>query len=115
MTKKNDWKNREGVVYSTKSDFEFTYDAGKEENTLPPQQQNLKVQLDTSGRAGKQVTLVLGFIGKSADLELLTKLLKSKCGVGGSAKEGVILVQGDMRTKIFDLLVKEGYKVKKVG
>jgi translation initiation factor 1 len=115
MTKKNDWKNREGVVYSTKSDFEFTYDAGEEANTLPPQQQNLKVQLDTSGRAGKQVTLVSGFIGQNSDLEQLTKLLKSKCGVGGSAKEGVILVQGDVRTKIFDLLVKEGYKVKKVG
>jgi translation initiation factor 1 len=115
MAKRNDWKNREGVVYSTKSDFEFTYDAAEQTNTLPPQQQNLKVQLDTSGRAGKQVTLVSGFIGKSADLEVLTKLLKSKCGVGGSAKEGVILVQGDLRIKIFDLLIKEGYKVKKVG
>jgi translation initiation factor 1 len=115
MAKKNDWKNREGVVYSTKPDFEFKYDAAEQTNTLPPQQQNLKVQLDMSGRAGKQVTIVSGFIGKSADLEMLTKLLKSKCGVGGSAKEGVILVQGDMRTKIFDLLVKEGYKVKKVG
>jgi translation initiation factor 1 len=115
MTKKSDWKNRDGVVYSTKPDFEFTYNVAEEANTLPPQQQNLKVQLDTSGRAGKQVTLVSGFIGKTTDLELLTKLLKSKCGVGGSAKEGVILVQGDMRTKIFDLLIKEGYKVKKVG
>ncbi|MCA4896513.1 MAG: translation initiation factor [Cytophagales bacterium] len=115
MTKKNDWKNREGVVYSTKSDYEFTYDTGEEANTLPPQQQNLKVQLDTSGRAGKQVTLVSGFVGQTADLEQLTKLVKSKCGVGGSAKEGIILIQGDMRVKIVDLLVKEGYKVKKVG
>ncbi|MCX8491452.1 MAG: translation initiation factor [Cyclobacteriaceae bacterium] len=115
MAKKNDWKNRDGVVYSTKPDFEFTYDAAEEAKTLPPQQQNLKVQLDTSGRAGKQVTLVSGFIGQTSDLELLTKLLKSKCGVGGSAKEGVVLVQGDVRAKIFDLLIKEGYKVKKVG
>jgi translation initiation factor 1 len=115
MAKKNEWKNRDGVVYSTKPDFEFNYPSADERSTLPPQQQNLKVQLDTSGRAGKQVTLVSGFVGQAPDLELLTKLLKSKCGVGGSAKDGVILVQGDVRTKIFDLLVKQGYRVKKVG
>jgi translation initiation factor 1 len=115
MAKKNDWKNREGIVYSTKPDFEFTYDTQGQSATLPPQQQNLKVQLDASGRAGKQVTLVAGFVGQTADLEQLTKLVKSKCGVGGSAKEGIILIQGDMRVKIVDLLVKEGYKVKKVG
>lgn len=115
MAKKNDWKNRQGVVYSTKPDFEFTVDAGHLVNTLPPQQQNLKVQLDTSGRAGKQVTLVSGFVGQSSDLDNLTKLLKSKCGVGGSAKDGVILIQGDMRSKIVELLSKEGYKAKKSG
>jgi translation initiation factor 1 len=115
MSKKNDWKNRDGVVFSTNSDYQFDYKQDNEQTTLPPQQQNLKVLLDKSGRAGKQVTLVTGFIGKTADLEVLTKLLKTKCGVGGSAKEGEILIQGDARTKIAELLTKEGYKVKRVG
>jgi translation initiation factor 1 len=115
MSKKNDWKNRNGVVFSTNSDYQFDYKQDSEQTTLPPQQQNLKVLLDKSGRAGKQVTLVTGFIGKNADLEVLTKLLKTKCGVGGSAKEGEILIQGDARTKIAELLTKEGYKVKRVG
>ena len=115
MAKKNDWKNRDGVVFSTNSDFEFRYDQNSERSTLPPQQQNLKVRLDKSGRAGKQVTLISGFIGTGQDLEALTKLLKTKCGVGGSAKEGDILIQGDTRTKIVELLTKEGYKTKRVG
>jgi translation initiation factor 1 len=115
MSKKNDWKNRNGVVFSTNSDYQFSYQKDNEQSTLPPQQQNLKVQLDKSGRAGKQVTLVTGFVGKTADLEALTKLLKTKCGVGGSAKDGEILIQGDARTKIAELLSKEGFKVKRVG
>jgi translation initiation factor 1 len=115
MSKKNDWKNRDGVVFSTNSDYQFNYQKDNEQTTLPPHQQNLKVQLDKSGRAGKQVTLVTGFIGKTAELEVLTKLLKTKCGVGGSAKEGEILIQGDARVKIAELLAKEGYKVKRVG
>lgn len=115
MAKKNEWKNREGVVYSTNSDFQFQMSAQDEPPTLPAQQQNLKVLLDKSGRAGKQVTLVTGFIGTTADMELLTKLVKTKCGVGGSSKAGEILIQGDVRTQVFEILTKEGYKVKKVG
>lgn len=115
MAKKNDWKHRDGVVYSTQSDFKFEYQQTDSHRTLPPQQQNLKVQLDKSGRAGKQVTLISGFIGSNSDLEILTKLLKTRCGAGGSAKDGEIIIQGDTRNKIVELLIKEGYKVKRVG
>lgn len=115
MSKKNDWKKRDGVVYSTSSDFEYNYQQNEEAETLPPQQQNLKVSLDKSGRAGKQVTLVSGFVGSAADLDTLTKTIKTKCGVGGSAKEGEILIQGDVRDKVVQILQKEGYKAKRVG
>jgi translation initiation factor 1 len=111
--KKNDWKNREGVVYSTSSDFSYSYDQKEEAQTLPPQQQNLRVQLDKSLRAGKQVSLVLGFVGSATDLEALGKLLKSKCGVGGSVKDGEIIIQGDHRDKLVQILLKEGYKAKR--
>jgi translation initiation factor 1 len=115
MSKKNDWKKRDGVVYSTSSDFEYNYQQNEEAQTLPPQQQNLKVALDKSGRAGKQVTLVSGFVGSAADLDTLTKTIKTKCGVGGSAKDGEILIQGDVRDKVVQILQKEGYKAKRVG
>ncbi|MBT1687879.1 translation initiation factor [Dawidia soli] len=116
MSKKNnDWKKRDGVVYSTSSDFEFSYQQDDEAQTLPPQQQNLRVQLDKSGRAGKQVTLVTGFIGTAADLDTLTKLIKTKCGVGGSQKDGEVLIQGDVRDKVVQILQKEGYKAKRIG
>ena len=115
MAKSNDWKKRDGIVYSTSSDFEFNYGSADTPATLPPQQQNLKVILDKSMRAGKQVTLVTGFVGTLEELEKLGKLLKSKCGVGGSVKDNEVLIQGDHRDKIVALLVKEGYKAKRSG
>ena len=113
MAKKNEWKNREGVVYSTNQNFQFST-SSELKKTLTPQQQNLNVLLDKSGRAGKQVTLITCFIGTTSDIEVLTKLLKTKCGVGGSAKEGEILIQGDVRMKVVDILTKERYKVKQI-
>lgn len=106
----NDWKERLGVVYSTSDDFDFSYDEGQSEETLPPNQQKLRIELDKKQRAGKKVTLVTGFVGTEDDLKDMGKLLKSKCGVGGSAKNGEILVQGDFRDRVREILQKEGYK-----
>lgn len=114
MSKKNNWKLRDGVVYSTNDNFEYQQQQQEEVETLASAKQSLRVQMDNSGRAGKQVTLVTGFIGTQADLETLTKLLKTKCGVGGTSKDGEILIQGDARDKLVAILLKEGYKARKI-
>lgn len=114
--KKNDWKERLNVVYSTNPDYHYEMENEEEESTLMPSQQKLRVQLDRKNRGGKVVTLVTGFIGTEDDLKELGKLLKFKCGVGGSAKDGEIIVQGDFKQKVVDLLKKEGYtQTKPVG
>ncbi|MBR5253821.1 MAG: translation initiation factor [Bacteroidales bacterium] len=113
MSKKN--SNRIGVVYSTNPDFQYEEIEEFEQETLPNNQQKLYVQLDKKQRAGKQVTLITGFVGKSEDLEILGKELKNKCGVGGSVKNGEILLQGDFRQKVMDYLVQKDYKVKQRG
>lgn len=116
MSKKgNDWKKRDGVVYSTSDNFEYSLGDQDSTESLQPSQQKLKVLLDKKSRAGKQVTLIEGFVGSDEDLKELGKLLKNKCGVGGSAKDGEILIQGDHRDKILQLLVQAGYGAKKSG
>ena len=100
-----------GMVYSTNPDFEFDYNE-EEIETLPNNQQNLKVVIDKKNRKGKMVSLVTGFIGTDDDLKALGKLIKTKCGVGGSVKDNEIIIQGDFISKIKEILTKEGYKVK---
>lgn len=110
-----DWKERLGVVYSTNSDFEYNKEEKEEHATLPNNQQNLKVFIDRKQRKGKSVSLITGFVGSDEDLKTLGKLLKTKCGVGGTVKNGEIIIQGDFREKIIDILLAEGYKAKKAG
>lgn len=108
--KKNDWKDRLNVVYSTNPDFGYERQQDTEEETLPKTAQKLRVAIDRKHRGGKVATLVTGFVGSETDLKELAKWLKSRCGVGGSAKDGEIIVQGDFKQKIIDLLLAEGYR-----
>ena len=109
----NDWKKRLGVVYSTNPDFKYEEERTEEAETPVPSAQRLTVSIDRRNRGGKQVTLVTGFTGREEDLEELGRTLKIKCGVGGSAKDGEITIQGDFRDKVTELLVKMGYKAKR--
>ena len=109
MSKKN-------IVYSTNKNFEYENESDEEVETLSPEAQKLKVIIDRKQRKGKSVTLITDFIGTDNDLQTLGKTLKQKCGVGGSAKDGEILIQGEHKDKVFDILLKMGYKqTKKVG
>jgi len=112
---KQKFRERLDIVYSTNPDFNYNTASNEELETLPNNQQNLRVQLDKKNRGGKTVTLITGFIGTADDLEALGKMLKSKCGVGGTAKEGEIVIQGDFVEKVLQLLITAGYKAKRSG
>ena len=112
MSKK---KNAIGIVYSTNPAFQYNYESSNEHATLLPKQQDLRIFIEKKHRGGKTASIIKGFIGKQEDLEELAKFLKTRCGVGGSAKDGEIVIQGDCRDKILDLLMAKGYKAKKAG
>ncbi|MBR6440974.1 MAG: translation initiation factor [Bacteroidales bacterium] len=105
-------KHAIGVVYSTNPDFQYQYDEEPEAETLAPEKQRLRVSLDSHHRGGKTVTLVTGFVGTDDDLQAIGKMLKGKCGVGGSAKDGEIIIQGDQLEKVRQALNAAGYRIK---
>lgn len=107
--KNNDWKDRLNVVYSTNPDFNYAYEETAETDTVDKSQQKLRVGIEKKGRGGKTVTIVKGFVGTEDDLKELGRLLKNRCGVGGSVKDGEILIQGDLRQRVIDLLKADGY------
>lgn len=113
MKKLKSLNDLSGIMYSTDPNF-VPEQTESEENTLAPQQQDLRIYLDRKG-GGKMVTAITGFVGKTGDIEALGKKLKTKCGVGGTVKDREILIQGDFRDKILQLLQQEGYKAKKAG
>jgi len=102
-------------MYSTDPSFSYESDNEATEEVIANNQQDLRVMLDRKNRGGKAVTLITGYRGTASDLEILSKMLKTKCGVGGSAKDGEIIIQGDFRDKVVLILQKEGFKVKKSG
>ncbi len=111
----NDWKARLGMVYSTDPNYRFATQEEPEVELLPPAQQQLRVWLDRKQRAGKVVTLVRGFVGPDDALQELARLLKTRCGVGGTAKAGEIVIQGDHRDRVVEILTEKGYGCKKAG
>jgi len=114
--KTNKWKERKDIVYSTNPDFNYNYDnVVNEQVTIDPSKQKLKVYMDSKARSkGKQATVVNGFVGSEDDLKDLAKLLKTKCAVGGTIKEGEIIIQGDFRDKLIQILSAQGYKATKI-
>ena len=113
--KNNDWKDRLNVVYSTNPDFKYITEEEEETDTLEKKQQKLRASIEKKGRGGKTVTVITGFIGREDDLKELGKLLKTKCGVGGSTKDGEILIQGEFKQRIIELLKAEGYTQTKIS
>ncbi len=109
----NDWKARLGVVFSTNPDFKYETQVQEQPETLPANRQRLTVRIDRHARGGKQVTLVQGFVGREEDLASLARTLKVKLGVGGSAKDGEIVIQGDFRDRTVEILVKAGYNARR--
>ena len=112
MGNKNDKKERINVVYSTNPNYQYEYNREEEQETLAPEKQNLRVTLDSKQRKGKTVTLVQGFVGTEEDLKELAKLLKNKCGVGGSVKDGEIIIQGEVKEKVLTILRDNKYRAK---
>lgn len=109
MKKNNDWKDRLGVVFSTNPDFAYQDEDQQPMDSLAPGQQKLRLRIEKNGRGGKTVTVVCGFVGKEEELKELARMLKTRCGVGGSCKEGEIIIQGDFKNRIIDILKQEGY------
>lgn len=112
--KKRSHKGTEGVVYSTDPGFEYQLNHVDETQTLPPEKQNLRIALDKKMRGGKRATVITGFIGSDEDIKELARVLKVKCGAGGSAKDGEMIIQGDMRDKALEALLAMGYKARKI-
>lgn len=112
MGNKNDKKERINVVYSTNPNYQYEYNQEEEQETLAPEEQNLRVTLDSKQRKGKTVTLVQGFVGTEEDLKELAKLLKNKCGVGGSVKDGEIIIQREVKEKVLTILRDNKYRAK---
>ncbi|MBR2637611.1 MAG: translation initiation factor [Bacteroidaceae bacterium] len=107
--KNNDWKDRLNIVYSTNPDFQYSTGENEDIETLPKQQQKLRVSIEKNHRGGKTVTIIKNFVGKDEDIKELGRNLKTRCGVGGTTKDGEILIQGDFKERIIEILRKEGY------
>jgi translation initiation factor 1 len=114
-SKKKTLSDLGGIMYSTDPGFNYKVEEETQEEVIPNNKQDLRVTLDKKNRGGKAVTLITGFVGNDDELDKLAKTLKTKCGVGGAAKDGEVLIQGDFRDKVLAILQKEGYKVKKSG